>query len=528
MKRPAPPLAPLFLPFVTATGLLLLAVLLNGWLGATPLGAEYAWMHGEGAWQTTLGFLFESGAPALRIAALVIYALAAAFLGSAAALATESRFASWWVTGLVVVHPFTLAATLDTRWLPWAVVALAAAVFLWSAVRFLGLLGALGLTAFAAVLSLVLCWPTTLGSGMLTAAAEVIAPSCGGDAPGPDGLRRLGFVVPAIGLLVLGHRGRAASDGWVFAIGGLFLLSTCLIAEPVSLAPHLYEAASASVRVLALSWLLGVAAARAWQTPNARWAVGGLASLLLLSGITGSRLGVLEQEVSRREAERMELGIKAIPELKIEATRLLVGAPEGRNGLPGLVEALPWIVPGRPFAPAQELVDPGPRRLLLVAAWEPANPLATSNPLSWSLKGRFLALVPETGGPMLVSPAADARLPCRMAADEPSFTFSFPADTDPDGKALTFVALSRPAGASDLQLMRRPLDDTILKRSVADGRVTYVWRPSWRSQVGETRELRWEAEEIATRGSTFTWTVQLRHPDGVTWMAPPRQVHVLP
>ncbi len=166
--------------------------------------------------------------------------------------------------------------------------------------------------------------------------------------------------------------------------------------------------------------------------------------------------------------------------------------------------------------------------MLRLHSWRPATPLHASDPLAYSLHTHMLALRPLTEELRLLTPERSVALPCRSAADEPTFSWSVPLARDPGPSEFAFVAVRSPReGPGAGAVLVRQLDESVLQRKIDGDRAVYSWRPSVRSQKLRERELVWEYEDIAPRGTSFTWTITGRQRNGVILMDAPRSVTVL-
>lgn len=496
------------------------------------------------------------GDPGLRRWSAAVLIGAGTLLLGSWVLRAFGRGSLWAVVPVVACHPAALAARLDP----------AAPL---EALRLLALVGVgIGATRNtggprAMALGLVvLCMFLGVGTGLSAAALFAAAlAACSGtprgrsaatatcaillagllvvhEGPGTHGLqlvmipaslyRRPGGLVGSAGswlpLLLLGltaWRGRRAGDGRrTAALLGVFA-ALLLAARPAAPGPLLLRAGSLLPAAAATGLLLAACLCRVRPLLGDRMLAAGALVLWLLASLGAARRHSQELAIPRREAGRLHAAVRALPG---RGTHLVLLPGKAR---PAYGPHLPRAFPERDVRVAPRLVDPGPGELLRVSLWSSATPLASHDPRAHELRPGFLAQRPQGPGPRLLAPSDGAVLPARGPRDEPVFTFAVPEGLDPGPSGLAFVAIRRTR--PHLQggpLLKRELDHSVLSREDGPDLVVYRWRPSIRSTVHAERELLWEHEDLAPRGTSLTWTVLVKRPGAAPLMASPRSIRI--
>lgn len=222
---------------------------------------------------------------------------------------------------------------------------------------------------------------------------------------------------------------------------------------------------------------------------------------------TGARRGA-DQTPVRIEAARIVAQTATTLPRREQRGDVLLGVPE--SGDLRLRSALRLAGRDDLAFEFEDALSPPPKRLRVARYGAP-------------MSGGFGAgLPPETqlafdaivdGAIRLDRPAPGAALASIKPEDEPTFVFSLPVGSDPgpDAHLFTVVLLVR---EEDGRVRARgvPLDASLTERREADGRASYGWRPSWRSDSHADTELRIERGDLGAPGSRTWWTVLVGAP----------------
>ena len=488
----------------------------GAWLrGGPPLEAELA---GPGA---ALGDL-RAFSPLMRSAAALILAI---LITAGAALATRlfaSRFGGFLFAVLMLTHPVTLAARLDP------------AIGLHESLLLSLALAALHLATGRRALRLI-AWIVALAAGGTLvilanrpslgidtdALLMIVAPSGRVLPEGFEPLKRSFFYATPLAILLicsLRSRDKTSLSTPLLGLGalGLILTQTPSVA-PGPLTTHL---ATLLAPVFTLSLLASGAARSAMRDLPGRALLGAALLVLILSGLGTARRVEERQTQARTRVSRFVEAVRTLPRQDDRAVELILGLTESQD--PALGPHAGLLFPKLDVRVAKSLPSPGPGHALRVLEWRPVTPLTTGDPSSYSLEAHVMAQQATPDELHLRAPAADTSVPCQKADDEPVFSWTVSASRDPGPSAFTFVAVRVARDGNDGgPVLTRLLDETVLERTVEGDRVVWSWRPSVRSEKHAERELLWEYEDVAPRGSTFTWTIVVHRNVGPVLFAAP-------
>jgi hypothetical protein len=287
----------------------------------------------------------------------------------------------------------------------------------------------------------------------------------------------------------------------------LFVVSLALLLSVVQLGPH-EKATGTALGTFALTAMPLLATINLWIRKGLRPIL--VLALLLFLTAHGTRTLAWINHSRLHEQERLRME-RALAEAKTEI-------PDLGNDQLLVVGAPPYLFP----RPRVNVLDPnhdpegahslGAGNRVVLLQWGAALLTDRGHPERFRFTQAVrISFVPEQEL-RLESPANRACLPARIPDDEPTFEWSLDPKKSYDPHDFIFVAVGMDRETGRLRLVQQYLVNDVSKEPGEGTRNHYSWRPSIRPSTFHKKEILWEQEELATRGSTLLWAIA-KHTD---------------